>query len=173
MWSSWLLLIFFGLLAIYAIRADVRLVNCPPAGSKNSGCHSGNGEINYLGRANKDDPIDLLLTRIDWVAESEQRVSWELRAFAISYISLLLLIVAVFRRTPRPDEILLTLLVVFIVVISFINYSNFHSVLYSSYYIHDNVDRIRSRLDLSPTNLQEADSLKLPHPSQISARKFV
>lgn len=109
----------------------------------------GNGDIYYMGRGNDSENISLLLHRTTWLTDSNKRISWWLRILEGSLISLLLIILLIYKCLPSIYDIIMIIVITFAAFFSIQQYYHTHGDVYISAYTRKNLQLIREKLSLS------------------------
>jgi hypothetical protein len=140
--------IFITILFFVTIDINKNISRC---NTENKEDFDGNGQYQYKGRGDKSESVDILLSRIDWLAKNSYNKSLYTTAYIISYI----ILIAVFficyacnTYSLSVWEMILIILTNFIVCFSILNLLNFHTERYNDYYIRNNVDIISEKLGL-------------------------
>jgi len=133
--------------------------------------YDGNGEFNYKGKGHSQERIDILLSRIDWLAKNSENKSLYTTAYIISFPILLAVIVILYAYSyyiVSVWEIIIILASTFIITFSILNLFNFHTERYSNYYIRRNLNYIANQLkiDLFEPPIPNKN-IKLPHRTVI------
>ena len=137
---------------------------CSPLGGK---CFDGNGKYQYKGRGYRKESIEVLLSRIDWLAKNSCNDPIYTTSYIIAFLITLAVFVVVYaftRHVLSVWEIIIILFSAFIICFSVMNLFDFHSQKYRSYYIRKNIDYITRHLKVC---LNEA-----PNPSSKSKMPF-
>lgn len=108
----------------------------------------GNGLMHYKGRGDRGESIDQLLNRIYWVADSDSKNNKWKRAVIVSFVSTIIILLLFFSKVPGNIEVLLLFIIIFVVTIALFGFFRFHSDRFSAYYIRENINRIKEKLEL-------------------------
>ena len=142
MWDSLLIFILFTVIFFYVIGINAHNSRCNEENDINS---DGNGKYQYKGRGKKCETIDVLLSRIDWLAKNSENYSPYDTSYIMSYAILLAVIFVLYAYSQyiiSPWEMILILFSSFIIVFSILNLFQFHTDKYPNYYIRKNIDYI-------------------------------
>lgn len=145
--------------AIYCYYQQYEERNGPPPGSDFE--KEGNGEIYYRGRGSDTDDIEVLLDRIDWLANTESRITWWTRMMFPTLFITLAVVTLVFRRLPKPFELVLLIILIFMFSLLFHSYFYTHGDYYVDAYLESNTALIRDKL-----NIQQPIGINEPPPPQ-------
>jgi hypothetical protein len=164
----WIFLLLFTVLFIISIVEDAKINRCPYKGGE---CFDGNGKFQYKGRGYKDESVDRLLNRIDWLAKNSNNKPLYTTSYIIAYVlslAVLMILYASGRYLLNVWEYILIIIISFVIVFSLINLSLFHTDKYPQYYIRQNIRYISKQL-----NIKEKDpgypsyKSKVPHRTKI------
>lgn len=106
----------------------------------------GNGNALYLGRGSIDEPSNVLLDRIEWSSYLNRRISFWQRAFLMTLIALILIIMFAVRRLPKPTELVMLFICIFIPIVGVNSFFYTHGDVYNDYYIKMNAQMLRHKL---------------------------
>ena len=109
----------------------------------------GNGELYALGRGDASEDTQTILNRITWAASLHKRINLWARVFLQTTFVVLLIILLIFRRLPKPQEIVITYFCVFVPIFSLENFMHTHGDVYNDYNIRANAQILRDRFDLT------------------------
>ena len=126
----------------------------------------GNGSLYRMGRGSEDDDIGELLDRIEWSTYLEQRTSTHERYFLTTVIVVILIILLLYRKLPHPGEIVLLFILVFIPFYALFNFFFVHGDMYNSYYIKNNVEILRGKLDVKKGSIKEPSDDNIPYRTE-------
>ena len=116
-----LLFILLTILFFIVIGINKNISRCNGEDGK---CFDGNGYFQYKGRGKKDESLEILLSRIDWLAKNAANGSLYTTSYIISYAILLatiLILYAYSNYIVSVFEMLLILASSFITVFSILN----------------------------------------------------
>ena len=156
--------LLFTVIFFIVINYKTEVSKCSGLGDK---CYDGNGRYQYKGRGYKKESVEVLLSRIDWLAKNSTNTTLYSTAYIIAFPITLAVIVILFAFTSyiiSPWEIVLILFSSFIISFSILNLFYFHTDRYPNYYIRKNIDYIRRQLSLEKT--------EPPKPSPYSKTPF-
>ena len=162
MWDSFLIFILFTIIFFYVISVNAQNSRTNESNNENL---DGNGYNQYKGRGKKYETIDVLLSRIDWLAKKSENNSPYTTSYIISYAILLAIIFVLYAYSTyilSPWEIILILFSSFIIVFSVLNLFQFHTDKYPNYYIRKNIDYISRNYNIpiyEPPNPIESKKL--------------
>ena len=127
--------------------------------------HGGNGYLHYKGRGHKDDSIEDLLNRIWWLSTIENRTSKWRRILLASIIASGIILVLLVPQIPSPSQIFITILCIFLIFIGILSYYYFHCDRFPPYYIQENLNYLRKKLNYSeyPKEVDIDSKTPLPH----------
>jgi hypothetical protein len=163
LWSIFIFIIFAAIFFIVIMYKSSQST-CSPLGGK---CFDGNGKFQYKGRGYRKESVDILLSRIDWLAKNSCNDALYTTAYIIAFIITLSVFVIIYAFTCHilsVWEVIIILFTAFIVCFSVLNLFSFHSTRYRAYYIRKNIDYISRHLNIP---LKEA-----PNPSEKSKVPF-
>ena len=112
-------------------------------------CYDGNGIYQYKGRGDKEESIDILLSRIDWLAKNSTNNMLYSTSYIISYAFTLAIIIILYAFSLyicSPWEIIVIIFAAFIISFSILNLFQFHTDSYPNYYIRKNIDYISRQM---------------------------
>ena len=136
--------IIFTLIFFLVIGENVNITRCNGHGK----CFDGNGKYQYKGRGCEDEDINILLSRIDWLAKNADNKPLYYTAYIISF-AIILAILVIFYATQKyilnAWEIMLVIFSTFIVTFSIMNLFDFHTDRYPSFYIRENIEYISNK----------------------------
>ena len=167
MWSNLFVLILFTIIFFYVIGINVETTRSHKEGGES---YDGNGYYQYKGRGERNENIDILLSRIDWLAKNANNTSFYTVAYLISYAILLAVIFVVYaysRRLTSPWEMILILFSSYIVTFSILNLFQFHTDKYPQYYIRKNLDYIAKRFGIKLNEPPDPIKHGVPHRTEI------
>jgi len=167
MWSSFLILIVFTLIFFYVIGINVATTRKNKDSTEE---FDGNGMYQYKGRGFKNEPVDILLSRIDWLAKNSTNASFYAVAYLIAYsivLSVSFILYAYSKYIISPWEMLLVLFASYIVTFSILNLFQFHSEKYPHYYIRKNIDYISKRFNIPISEPPNPVENVLPHRTEV------
>lgn len=148
---------------------NVSINQCPYPNGK---CYDGNGKYQYKGRGSEKESIQVLLSRIDWLAKNNLNKPIYITSYIISYLLILGVMVVMYATSKyilNAWEYVILLIVAFIITFSITNLIGFHSDRYPSYYIRNNISYIADKLSLkikdNPGN--PSNCTKIPHRTYI------
>lgn len=107
----------------------------------------GNGPIHDHGRGDKKESIATILDRMTWLSYCDVRISWWQRLVTPTLVAVALICLAS-KELPSPTMIVLMVITIFISFLAFRSYYQVHGDLYIDYYIRNNADIIRQKLNL-------------------------
>ena len=110
----------------------------------------GNGSIYYRARGHRSESIETLLDRTEWATYLSYRASIWQRLLISSIIATGLVILLVYRGFPLPGDIIMLLVVIFLSFYTCHKFMYTHGDIYNDFYIKNNVNIIRRKLDLPP-----------------------
>ena len=147
----WELFVFIILTALFfaVIVHKTNQSRCCPMGGK---CYDGNGKYQYKGRGYKGESIDVLLSRIDWLAKNSSNEPLYSTSYIIAFPILLAVIVILYAFSNYVIsvwEMIIILFAAFIICFSILNLFTFHTNRYPQYYIRKNIDYISKKLGIS------------------------
>ena len=148
MLSSFLIFILFTAIFFFVISYKTNESKCNPTGDI---CCDGNGKHQYKGRGYRDEPIDVLMSRIDWLIKNSINNGLYTTSYIIAFSITLavFLIVYAFTSLIIPVwAIIIVLFASFIICFSVMNLFDFHTNRYSDYYIRNNLNYIAKRLNI-------------------------
>ena len=146
--SSIFVLILFTVIFFYVIALNVETTRTNKSNSKD---FDGNGEYQYKGRGDENESVDILLSRIDWLAKNSINTTLYTVSYIISYAVMLAVIFIMYGYSKyflSPWEIILTLFSSFIVSFSILNLFQFHTDRFPNYYIRKNIDYISKKFNI-------------------------
>jgi len=144
-WLAHIILIVIVILVILMIRKSqskqIRTDgNLPSA--------DGNGSLYYKGRGCEDEDVHTLLNRTYWSAYLHKRTpKWE-RVFIITFLTIIILMVLVWRKFASVPKILMTGFVIFFSVYMVDNFLYVHGDMYNDANIRNNVKLIASKMNM-------------------------
>lgn len=147
-WSIFIFIIFTAIFFIVVIY-NSNVSRCSPLGGK---CFDGNGKYQYKGRGYRKESIDILLSRIDWLAKNSCNDALYTTSYIMAFLITIATFVIIYAFTCHVLsvwEIIIILFSAFIICFSVLNLFNFHTNRYSSYYIRKNIDYITRHLNVS------------------------
>lgn len=112
----------------------------------------GNGKHQYKGRGYKNETIDILLNRINWLVKNNYDKNNYNNIFIITYIIILFLTLILYGYSSYLLsfwELALIFIVIFVILLSVNNFNNFHDNIYHYYYIKKNIEYITDQLNLN------------------------
>lgn len=115
----------------------------------------GNGDALYLGRGGIDEPSNVLLDRIEWSSYLNRRISFWQRAFLMTLIALILIILLGIKRLPKPTELVVIFFCVFIPIVGVNGFFYTHGDVYNDYYIKMNTQMLRHKLGYTKSDPPE------------------
>lgn len=130
------------------VSENVSISQCP---YKNGKCYDGNGRYQYKGRGSKDESVEMLLNRIDWLAKNNLNKPLYTISYIISYLLVLGVMVVMYATSEyilNVWEYLILLIVSYIITFSITNLIAFHTDKYPTYYIRNNIDYIADKLNI-------------------------
>lgn len=156
--------IFFAVIA-----ENATIDRCPYDGGK---CYDGNGKYQYKGRGCKDETVQKLLSRTDWVAKNMLNKPLYTTSYIISYVLVLGIIVVFYGISEyvlSVWEYVILLIVSYIITFSITNLIGFHTDRYPIYYIRNNIDYIGDKLKikLKEDPGKPCDDAKVPYRTYI------
>lgn len=154
-----LLFILLTILFFIVIGINKNISRC---NGEDKNCFDGNGYFQYKGRGKKDESLEILLSRIDWLAKNACNGSLYTTSYIISYAILLatiLILYAYSNYIVSIFEMTLILASSFITVFSILNLFSFHTDKYPNYYIRKNLEYLARGF-----NIQMRDPPP-PHPA--------
>jgi len=110
--------------------------------------HDGNGNAYYMGRGHSRESIEVLLDRIEWSTYLNSRISVIWRFFIITIIIMLFVVIVVMQKVPTPAKMILLFLAIFIPMFATHQLFYMHGDVYNDYYIKNNVQLLREKLDI-------------------------
>ncbi len=131
----------------------------------------GNGTIFYKGRGSEDESVEELLNRIEWSSYLFKRTSLIDRTLLISITLTIVIILLIFRSLPKPTDIVLLIIVIFVIIFAIINFFYVHGDIYNDYYIKNNVHLIRDKLNLHRSDPDAPLENNIPNRFAVSASK--
>ena len=146
--SSISVLILFTIIFFYVIGINIQTTRTNESNNKNE---DGNGKYQYKGRGDQNENIDVLLSRIDWLAKNSVNTSLYTISYITSYGIMLAVIFILYAHSKyflSPWEIILTLFSSFIVCFSILNLFQFHTDRFPNYYIRKNIDYISKNFNI-------------------------
>lgn len=147
-YSLFLIFIVATIIFFLMVSENVSISQCP---YKNGKCYDGNGKYQYKGRGFKDESVELLLNRIDWLAKNSINKPLYITSYIISYILVLGVMVVLYATSQyilNVCEYVILLLVAYIITFSVTNLIAFHTDKYPTYYIRNNIDYIANKLNI-------------------------
>ena len=144
LWSIFIFIVFtalFFLVIVYKTNNS----RCNPIDKK---CYDGNGKYQYKGRGHKDENIDILLSRIDWLAKNSVNDDLYTTSYIIAFAITLAVFVIAYafnNHICSVWEIVIILFSAFIICFSIMNLFDFHTNRYRNYYIRKNIEYISHR----------------------------
>lgn len=167
MWNSILILILFTFIFFYVINMNVETTRC---NKKDEVCYDGNGKYQYKGRGEERESVEVLLSRIDWLAKNAANTSF----YTISYIIAYAIVLAVgfilygyAKYLISPWEMILVLFSSYIICFSILNLFNFHTDKYPNYYIRKNINYIAERFNIPISEPPNPVKKGVPHRTEI------
>jgi len=106
----------------------------------------GNGTATYYGRGSREDSVQELLDRIDWASYGEKRTTRWTNYAILTIIAAFLVCILVMKKIPRPENIVILLVVIFIPFYAGHQLQYVHGDIYNDYYIKRNVELLRKKL---------------------------
>lgn len=166
--ESILIFLLFTFIFFLAISQNKKVSRC----SKGKECYDGNGKYQYKGRGYKEESVDVLLSRIDWLAKNSSNKSLYTTSYIIAYPSLIAVIFILYafsKYIMNYYELIVVLISIFIICFSILNLFDFHTDRYPSYYIRQNIKYIYSKLDIEYRHEPPNPSCKssIPHRSKV------
>lgn len=162
----WLIiLIILSTVIFVSVICDIHKINKYPYHGGDG--YDGNGKYQYKGRGCKCEDIDVLLSRIDWLAKnSENKLVYRI-SYCIAYVISIGLLVFLYVSDCYLLNVwnyAMVLIISFIVAFSITNLLDFHGSRYPNYYIRENCHLISKKLKTrirSPSN--PCYKSKIPH----------
>ena len=167
MWDSILIFVLFTIIFFYVISINAHNSRCNESNDINS---DGNGYNQYKGRGKKCETIDVLLSRIDWLAKKSENNSPYTTSYIICYAILLAVIFILYAYSYyilSPWEMILILFSGFIIVFSILNLFQFHTDKYPNYYIRKNIDYISRNYNIPIYEPPEPLDSKIAHRTKV------
>lgn len=167
MWDSLLVLIIFTIIFFYVININVKTTRCNKDSDE---CYDGNGCTQYKGRGEENETVDILLSRIDWLAKNSTNTSFYAVAYLIAYsivLSVIFILYAYSKYIISPWEMILVLFASYIITFSILNLFQFHSEKYPHYYIRKNINYISKRFNIPIREPPKPIKNKLPHRTEV------
>ena len=149
MWE--LLILFIGLTFLFFLMININK-NKSRCNSSNHENFDGNGEYQYKGRGDRQEDIDVLLSRIDWLAKNSIHKSLYTTSYIIAYILLIAVVFILYACSSyilSVWEMILIILSAFVICFSVLNLFNFHTERYNDYYIRNNIALLSEKLNLT------------------------
>jgi hypothetical protein len=168
MWDTLFVFIFFTLLFFLIIDLNKNTSRC---NENDKNCYDGNGCYQYKGRGEKNERVEILLSRIDWLAKNSSNKSLYTTSYIISYAIMLAVSVILYAYSNyivSPWELILFLFSSFIITFSILNLFSFHTDRYNDYYIRENIRYISNQLQIPifEPPLPSSHS-SIPHRTQV------
>ena len=163
LWSIFILIIFAAIFFLVIIFKTNQSRCCP----MESKCYDGNGRFQYKGRGYKEESVEVLLSRIDWLAKNSVNDALYTTAYIIAFAITLAVFVIIYAFTFKVLSvwaIIIILFSAFIITFSILNLFDFHTNRFRSYYIRKNIDYISRCLKI--------DIDEPPNPSHKSKMPF-
>lgn len=163
LWSLFIFIIFTAIF-FFVIVYKTNQSRCSPMGGN---CYDGNGKYQYKGRGYKDENVDVLLSRIDWLAKKSVNDALYTTSYIISFaitLSVFFILYAFSSYVLSPWEIVIVLFSAFIISFSVMNLFDFHTNRYRNYYTRKNIEYI--------SKLLRIDVKEPPNPSHKSHLPF-
>lgn len=138
-------ILVFGILTFLFFLVILYKTNLSRSSNPKEKSYDGNGKYQYKGRGYKDESIDILLSRIDWLAKNSVNNMLYSTSYIISYSFTLAMIIILYAFSSyicSPWEIILIIFAAFIISFSILNLFQFHTDSYPNYYIRKNIDYI-------------------------------
>ena len=168
MWAALLVFILFTLIFVFAMVEQANIDRCPYEGGK---CFDGNGQYQYKGRGCANDPVGILLSRIDWLAEKSNHKPLYSIGYIISYAILLAIIIIAYAfhcYFLSAWEMIIYIFAAFIIAFSILNLFNFHTDRYPIYYTRENVKYIADKLNIYlPETPNPCPKSSIPHRTKV------
>jgi hypothetical protein len=165
---SFLLFIFLTIIFFIVIGINKNVSRCH---GNEKDCFDGNGYYQYKGRGKKNESVEILLSRIDWLAKNSCNGSLYTTSYIISYAILLATILILYSYSNyivSPFEIILILASNFITVFSILNLFSFHTDKYPNYYIRRNIEYLSKQFNLSISDPPPPSlTSKVPHRTKV------
>ena len=158
------ILLTFGFFIVIGINKNNSRCN------GNGECFDGNGYYQYLGRGDKNESIDVLLSRIDWLAKNSCNGALYTSAYIISYAILLAIILILYAYSKyiiSVFEMVLIFSSCFITIFSILNLLQFHTDKYPNYYIRKNIEHIAKNYNITISDPLLPVDNKLPHRTEV------
>lgn len=156
--------ILFTILFFTIIDINKKHSRCNESNSED---FDGNSSFQYKGRGHFKERIDVLLSRIDWLAKNAENKSLYTTAYIISFPIMLAVIIVLYACSSyiiSVWEMILILISSFIITFSILNLFNFHTEKYTNYYIRKNLDYISKQLKINLFDPPEPNiESKIPH----------
>lgn len=138
-----IILTLFFLIAMNYVQVDGK---CP---KKGEAYFDGNGVKQWRGRGYKEESVEVLLQRIDWLAKKGDDKNNYAMAYILAYLvslGLLLVLYGYSGYIPEWSELIVIVLTSYLVLFSVDNLLNFHTHRYPYYYIRNNTNMIQDKL---------------------------
>lgn len=165
---AFILFIFLSIIFFVVIDRNKRLSRTNE-GVK--GEFDGNGEYQYRGRGEKDENVETLLSRIDWLAKNASNsTSLYTTAYICSYailLAIILILYAYSRYILSSFEMVLIFSSSFITIFSILNLFSFHTDKYPNYYIRKNIEFLRDKFGIFSSIPPIPTQTSLPHRTHI------
>ena len=146
--SSISVIILFTVIFFYVIGLNVEITRTNKSNSKD---FDGNGQYQYKGRGHEKESVDILLSRIDWLAKNSVNTSLYTVSYIMAYAIMLAVVFILYAYSKyflSPWEIMLSLFSSFIVCFSILNLFQFHTDRFPNYYIRKNIDYISKKFNI-------------------------
>lgn len=151
------------------IGENASIGRCPYDGGE---CYDGNGKYQYKGRGCKDESVDVLLNRIDWIAKNSLNKPLYTTSYIIAYVLVLGIMIVFYGISEyvlSVWEYVILLIISYIITFSITNLIVFHTDRYPIYYIRNNIGYIGKKLKIELDNDpgHPCDDAKVPHRTYI------
>jgi hypothetical protein len=165
---SFLLFILLTIIFFIVIGINKNISRC---NEEDGNCFDGNGCFQYKGRGKKSESLEILLSRIDWLAKNASNGSLYTTSYIISYAILLatiLILYAYSNYIVSIFEMCLILTSSFITVFSILNLFSFHTDKYPNYYIRKNLEYLAKGFNIQLRDPPPPDAAsKVPHRTKV------